>query len=105
MSERVDRLPAKIVQYDYLDEWALCEDGSVWSYSSHGKMWTQLHPPHKPSEVVTPYTMDCLRQLNEQAADITEVLDALESIMTNPDNDFQPTFALEILQKHGRCKQ
>jgi len=106
MPELFKQPSSRIVQID--GEQALCEDGSVWVQYENRQapyMWVVVSPPHKPSEVVTPYTMDCLRQLNEQAADITEVLDALESIMTNPDNDFQPTFALEILQKHGRCKQ
>jgi hypothetical protein len=48
MNETVNRLTSKIVQYDYIDEVALCEDGSVWCYNSHGKMWTQIHPPHEP---------------------------------------------------------
>ncbi len=104
MSERVERLPSKIVQYDDHNNVALCENGSVWEYFHMSKLWAQIHPPHEPPKVETPHTMDCLRILNEQSAELQEALDALESIMTNPDNDFQPTFGLEILRKHGRCK-
>jgi len=105
MPELFKQPSSRIVQID--GEHALCEDGSVWVQYENRQapyMWVLASPPHEPPKLETFWTMDYPRQLNEQAADITEVLDALESIMTNPDNDFQPTFGWEILRKHGRCK-
>jgi hypothetical protein len=95
MSERVERLPSKIVQYDYLDEWALCEDGSVWSYSGHGKMWTQIHPPHEPPA---------------QSGDLAEALAVLRRIIDTDCQEFWPSeievreayeAADALLKKHG----
>jgi hypothetical protein len=90
MPELFKQPSSRIVQID--GEHALCDDGSIWVQYENRQppyMWVLVSAPHKPPT---------------QSDDLEEVLDALESIMTNPDNDFQPTFGWEILRKHGRCK-
>lgn len=83
-------LPSKIKLI--ANDLALCEDGSIWA----------IHDAR-----TTPYTWVCVcppYQPPTQDAELKEALDVIESIMTNPDNDFQPTFGWDILKKHGRIK-
>jgi hypothetical protein len=72
MSERVERLPSKIVQYDDYNNVALCEDGSVWEYFHMSKLWAQIHPPHEPPT---------------QSAELEEALSMLRRLA----NGFWPT--------------
>lgn len=91
MSDGTIILPSKIKLI--ANDRALCEDGSIWAIDDARTTpftWVCVHPPHEPQK---------------PAADLTEALDVIESIMTNPENDFQQTWrAWDILKKHGRIK-
>ena len=92
---QVEKLPSRIVQYEYFDDVALCEDGSVWYYSGTEKIWTQIHPPHEPPT---------------HAADLAEALEMLRKVLNNSDIKKNHTRdesiyafadAYDLLRKHG----
>ena len=92
---QVERLPSRIVQYYGDNDCALCEDGSLWCHSYMEKMWTQLHPPHKPPT---------------HAADLAEALEVLRNIIETDCELYCPTeieirqayeAADALLKKHG----
>lgn len=93
MSDKTTILPSKVIQIG--NDLALCEDGSIWAINDDRTTpftWVCVCPPYQPPT---------------QDAELTEALDVIESIMTNPDNDFQQTCwrrAWDILKKHGRIK-
>lgn len=95
MSERVERLPSKIVQYDDYNNVALCEDGSVWEYFRTRKWWAQIHPPHQPPT---------------QSADLAEALSVLRRLVVHAcvDSGHDAAKSVEafvdaraLLKKHG----
>ena len=90
MSDKTTILPSKVIQIG--NDLALCEDGSIWAITETRTTpytWVCIHPPHEKDTL---------------AWELSEALDVVESMMTNPDNDFQPTFGWDILKKHGRIK-
>jgi hypothetical protein len=91
MSERVERLPSKIVQYDDYNNVALCENGSVWEYFHMSKLWAQIHPPHEPPK---------------QADDLSEALKVLRRLWTYTEPISEKSEeayedAHDFLKKHG----
>ena len=102
MSDKVYRLPSKIVQIvnipnsNYYSGWLLCEDGSLWvKANTASPIFDRVHPPHEPPT---------------QSNDLAEALEVLRNIIDTDREEANPTgieiydayeAAEALLKKHG----
>ena len=98
MSDKVCRLPSKIVQIvnipnsNYYSAWLLCEDGSLWvKANTASPIFDRVHPPHEPPT---------------QSADLAEALEVLRRLWTytEPTSEVSEEAYKDVhdfLEKHG----